>query len=337
MVDIANKDALEDYLRSRNIMADCFNLYIRFFGGGVSGTVAYVSDGKKCLIVKQALPKLKVKDEWQCDPKRIWVEYQAQEVYASLVPEAVPRPVLYDDENCIMVREAAKESCPMWKTELLTGIFNFQAAQCAIRTLLTVHNLAAEKDRLGAKFNNNQYFYDLRINPYLERIAEIYPEYRADINEICQKLLKKKITLVHGDFSPKNILLTENGICLLDFEVAHKGHPAFDLAFFGNHFLLKAVKNKTWSAVYLHMLQTMLDTYFSEVTCMDKDELERDTLELLPFLMLARVDGKSPAEYLTSEEDKQSVREMAFAMINEKPQNRKEMYYLLKKNEKVCL
>lgn len=334
MIDISKKDILEEYLRDKNIMSDCLEIYIRFFGGGVSGTVAFVSDGKRNLIVKQALPKLKVKDDWQCDPKRMRVEFEAQEIYSQLVPHSVPKPILYDNDNFIMIREAAAEDCCMWKSNLMDGIFNFKIADMVIQTLLTVHNKAAVIAEIDEKFSNNQYFYDLRISPYIERVAEIYPELKAKAQIISQKLLQEKITLVHGDFSPKNILVTDDGVCLLDFEVAHKGHPAFDLAFFSNHFILKAVKNKKWFPTYLNMFQYMLSQYFSGVTCMDVEKLQADMIELLPFMMLARIDGKSPAEYITSENDKRIIRDLAGKMFQKKLKGIKEVNQMIEKRLK---
>lgn len=334
MIDISRKDILEEYLRNKGIMADCLNMYIRFFGGGVSGTVAFVSDGKRNLIVKQALSKLKVKDDWKCDPKRMKVEFEAQEIYSKLAPESVPKPILYDNENFIMVREAAAEDCCMWKSNLMEGIFNFKTADTVIRTLLTVHNKAAGLAEVTEKFANNQYFYDLRISPYIQRVAEIYPELKTKAEMVSQKLLQERITLVHGDFSPKNILVTNDGICLLDFEVAHKGHPAFDLAFFFNHFILKAVKNKQWFPVYLNMLQCMLSCYFSEVVCMDREKLLADMLELLPFMLLARIDGKSPAEYITSENDKGIIRDLAGRMFRERMRGIEEITEMIEKRLK---
>jgi aminoglycoside phosphotransferase (APT) family kinase protein len=104
-------------------------------------------------------------------------------------------------------------------------------------------------------------------------------------------------------------------IWILDFEVAHYGHPSFDLAFFSTHFILKAVKNKQWAGAYLSMLEYMLDIYFSGIHFMSPSYLDRSFTKLLSLLMLARVDGKSPAEYIAAEEDRELVRALALGLI----------------------
>ena len=49
------------------------------------------------------------------------------------------------------------------------------------------------------------------------------------------------------------------------------------------------------------------------------DEVEARAAALLPGLLLARVDGKSPVEYLTDEADKVKVRTIAAALLCKPP------------------
>ena len=145
-----------------------------------------------------------------------------------------------------------------------------------------------------------------------------YPGLANRAESVIALLLGSSIALVHGDYSPKNIMTDGKQIAVLDFEVAHYGHPAFDLAFFFNHFILKAVKFAEYGNAYLAMMMYMKELYFSSMSYMDRDELEQNVMEVLPFLMLARVDGKSPVEYLSSDEKKKErVRNMALALLLE--------------------
>jgi hypothetical protein len=316
MVDISDAQELKSYLADKKVFSRK-NFHIRYFSGGVSCNVAFVSDGEKSLIIKQALPALKVKELWECDPGRMVIEHKALEVYARLVPGCVPAPVFYDGDNYIMCRQAAPEECPMWKTQLLEGLLDFRVAQKSIETLLTVHNKTAPAAEIRATFQDTDIFYSLRINPYIEFTAAKYPEFKRCADSINAMLMNEKICLVHGDYSPKNILVSGRDIFVLDMEVAHFGHPAFDLAFFLNHFLLKSVKNKIWGGAYLAMLGCMAHFYLSGLTCINAREMEASTVRVLAFLFLARVDGKSPAEYITGEEDKDLIRKMAFVMLRE--------------------
>ena len=311
------KSAPGELINTSGELINTPGLYIRYFPGGVSGTVAFASDGEKSVIVKQALPFLKVAERWECDPRRMLIEHRALEVYERLIPQSVPQTILFDEENFIMVRQAAPEGCPMWKTQLLGGLLDFQVAEQAAVAMLAVHNNTAGDSTVRDTFIDDSVFYSLRINPYIENLLEKYPELEKKAKQAISFLMNEKIALVHGDYSPKNILVGDGRIYILDMEVAHFGHPAFDLAFFSNHFLLKSIKNKIWKGAYLNMLRYMLDIYFAGMEYMDRGKLEKDTAKTLGFLLLARVDGKSPAEYITEDADKELVRSLAFTIIED--------------------
>lgn len=318
MIDIGVEEQLRSYLRDRNIFGDMHRVSIVYYPGGVSGVVALASDGDKDVIVKQALSKLKVKDDWQCDPGRIITEHRAHEIYARLVPESVPATLFADEENKVIGRVGAPDGTPMWKTQLLAGLLDFRVAAKAIDAMVKIHNASSRDEAVRRDFSDNAIFYDLRISPYIERVTEVHPELHECSLPIVKRLMEDKLVLVHGDFSPKNILVQDDTVYILDYEVAHYGHPSFDLAFFFNHFLLKAVKNKQWADSYINMLSYMAERYFDAQEVMDSSALQRDTAELLAFMLLARVDGKSPAEYIVDEVDKDCIRRAAFAVLRKR-------------------
>ncbi|SFP36871.1 Phosphotransferase enzyme family protein [Oscillibacter sp. PC13] len=237
------------------------------------------------------------------------------EQYAKLVPNAVPKPISYDAENYIMVRKAVPESWAMWKSRLLNGEMNYRVAEKAITALCTVHNETAHSAEIARRFHNQQFFYDLRIEPYIQHVLKKYPQFAKKGAAVMTFLTTERSVLIHGDYSPKNILVKDDGICILDMEVACYGNPCFDVAFFSNHFLLKAVKHPEWSHGYLELLSYMMRLYFDRVTCVEPTLLERQAIQTLGFLLLARVDGKSPVEYLTAAQDQNLVREAASEIL----------------------
>ena len=238
-------------------------------------------------------------------------------------------------ENYIYGREAVPEYSVMWKTDLMEGLLDFNVAEQSIRALAEVHEKCAFNKDIEKTFADNSFFEDLRISPYLERVVEVHPSLEEYMAPLIERLMKEKQTLIHGDFSPKNIMVTDRKACILDFEVAHFGHASFDLAFFANHFLLKSIWNKKLRDSFLNMLKLMMDLYFSEVSFTDPVVLEKQTIELLALMLLARVDGKSPVEYLNEEEDKNLVRKCAFQIIDKKPESFNEVYEIFKTNVKV--
>lgn len=318
MIDISTESILQKYLLDKGIIKVEEENSFHYCNGGVSCTVVFVYAGKKQLIVKQGLAQLKTKEVWLCDPNRMNIEQRSNQIYHELMPDCAPEVYFYDSENYIYVREALPEDWRMWKEDLLAGILSFPTAKKVIVTLLKVHNECSKRKDIAKEFDNNEIFYNLRISPYFEFTLGKYPQLKPFADPLIKMLMNEKITLIHGDFSPKNILTDGNKVSIVDYEVAHYGHPSFDLAFFSTHFILKAVKNKAYAPSYLNMLRYMIGIYFDGCDYTDKDALQRTYIRLQALMLLARVDGKSPAEYITEEKDKELLRACAFEIVNAK-------------------
>ncbi len=331
MVNIAEKEVLEQYLLERGEIKEKSNYRIKYCKGGVSGTVAFVDrDDEGPLIVKQALSQLKTKDTWLCDPNRMYIEYESNRIYHDLIPQNAPAVYFYDEENYIYGREAVPDGCLMWKEHLMKGQLDFGVAKKSIETLVQVHNECSTRQDIKEMFANKEIFYGLRISPYIEFIVGKYPELQDSAAKIVDETMNQSITLVHGDYSPKNIMVTDSGISVLDYEVAHCGHPAFDLAFFSNHFILKSVKFNRYGTAYLAMLNYMAELYFAQMKFMDKAKFEDSYIRILAMLMLARIDGKSPVEYLVGDKMRQQfVRDLSFRMIRENIHTFAQVYQML--------
>ena len=317
-MQIENKDNLERYLIEKGLVEEGDGHESTYCSGGVSGTVVFVErPGKTPLILKQALEFLKTKETWPCHPDRIVVEYNSNNIYHDIVPDCAQKMLFCDTDNWIAVREAVPADWRMWKKDLLRGILDFRIAKRSIEALLTVHEKAAGDPKVIAAFPSKDHFYKLRVDPYIVFTAGKYPELQAEADEVCRFLMEPNITLVHSDFSPKNIMIHGDldDICILDFESSHYGNPCFDLAFFFNHMLLKSIYNPEFGNAYVDMADYMAKIYLDGVTCMDRSELEEMTVRTLFFMLMARVDGKSPAEYLVGDDEKQQkVRDLAYAI-----------------------
>jgi hypothetical protein len=120
---------------------------------------------------------------------------------------------------------------------------------------------------------------------------------------------------VHGDVSPKNILIGPRGPIFLDAECAWYGDPAFDLAFCLNHLLLKCLWAPQAAGEFLRCFDVLAKGYLAGVGWEPHGAIERRTARLLPGLFLARVDGKSPVEYVTADADRDRVRRVARALL----------------------
>lgn len=333
MIDISSETSLVSFISGLSLFPEGSRLSVHYFSGGVSCVTALVYSGSREYLVKQPLAKLKVKEDWECSLSRMEIEYKAMEVYARYAADAVPKPVLYDTGNFIMVREAAPQDCIMWKTSLLEGDLNFLIARKAAVALASVHNGSFFNAEVQRDFSDLQFFSLLRIDPYIRFTADKHPEIRSAADKAVKLLTEQPSALVHGDFSPKNILVRGNDLYLLDMEVAHYGNPVFDVAFFLNHFLLKGVLNKQMRRGYFALASFILETYQAQQDFADNKALETEMMSVLPLLFLARVDGKSPVEYLVSESDRQRVRQTAIQAVRENCSTLDEFIQIL--NQKI--
>ena len=101
----------------------------------------------------------------------------------------------------------------------------------------------------------------------------------------------------------------------LDAECAWWGDPAFDLAFCLNHLLLKCLWTPTAIAGFLACFDALAAAYIARIDWEAPRALDARAARLLPGLFLARVDGKSPVEYITEDSDKNRVRRVARALL----------------------
>ena len=331
MIDISDKKIFENYLMETGLVSENDDFDFQYLEGGVSCVVALVKAQGNYFIVKQALRKLNVKEDWTCDPGRMAVEMKSNEVYYRLVPDNAPKVVSYDEKNNIFIREAAPESCRMWKSDLMGGMLDFKVASSVIKTLVTVHNRCAGDEQIAKDFSDKEMFYKLRIDAYFEFSLKSNPTLTQYAKPIIDELMNSGITLVHGDYSPKNVMLDEKKVFITDYEVSHYGHPCFDIGFLSNHLILKSIHMREFGGAFLSMLQYVLDIYFDEMNFMPKDELETSFVRVLPLLMIARVDGKSPVEYIVDPNVKEFVRKAAYAIVDEKITNRESLLKLLNK------
>ena len=317
MIDIAKKDIFCQYLCDRRWVPVGEEPHITELKGGVSCEVLLVETSQNTFVVKQALPQLRVKEEWFSDMTRINIEQACLRYWEKVTPGQVPHFLFYDDENYLYGMEAAPIDAPMWKSLLMKGSIDFAIASQVVSALAKVHDAAATDQDVWRTFESQKVFIELRIDPYLRTVAARHRALKPLINREVDRLLNNRLTLVHGDYSPKNMLVAGERLFILDFEVAHIGDPSFDLGFLANHFLLKAVKNKDWALGYLALLVGSMHDYFKAIHFTDRYRLEADSVRTLALLFLARVDGKSPAEYITEEEDKALIRTLAYQILDD--------------------
>lgn len=288
-------------------------------GGGVSSGVFRVVAGGLRLVVKQPFPMFRVQEEWVVDVERAAVEAEFLRRVGPRLRGAFPRFVAYDADAHVLVVEAAPASFDPWKARLLTGDADPSLGEAAGRLAARIHNLGLEEPALRPAFDRPTFFDQQRIDPYLRTVQRRHPEQAKPLQDVITHLERDRTTLVHGDFSPKNMLTDGHAMLLVDHEVATWNDPLFDVAFFLNHLLLKAVHRRAARARLRTCGDAFCQAYESTADARIRERW-RDPSHLLPALMLARVDGKSPAEYLPLP-GRDAVRRRALAWLAAPPRS----------------
>jgi aminoglycoside phosphotransferase (APT) family kinase protein len=127
--------------------------------------------------------------------------------------------------------------------------------------------------------------------------------------------------LVHGDFSPKNVLVYGGRLVLLDHEVAHFGDPAFDLGFSLTHLLSKAHHLVATRDAFGRAALDYWRVYSATIGDLPwRGDLEPRAVRHTLACLLARVAGRSPLEYLDAEE-RARQHEAVLRLIPGRPQS----------------
>ena len=284
--------------------------------GGVSSDIWRVDLTDRTVCVKRALSRLKVSADWSAPVERNAYEAAWIETAAGIVPEAVPRLLGHDrDARLIVTDYLDPQAFRPWKEELRRGHANPADAENVASNLVAIHAGTADRPDIAERFPSDAIFHAIRLEPYLETAARAHPDMAPALESLVRTTAETRRTLVHGDVSPKNILLGPQGPVFLDAECAWYGDPAFDLAFCLNHLLLKCLWTPEASMRFLDCFDALSATYLNGVGWEAPDGLEERAARLLAGLFLARIDGKSPVEYITGEDDKDRVRRVARGLL----------------------
>jgi tRNA A-37 threonylcarbamoyl transferase component Bud32 len=285
--------------------------------GGVSSDIWHVvlPDGRD-VCIKRALAKLKVAADWRAPVIRNRYEARWLARAAEAAPCSVPALLGQDEATGTLAMQWLPPAAhPVWKARLQAGRADAGFAAEFGRRIARIHAHAARQPALSADFPTDKLFHAIRLEPYLMATARVHPDLAPRLTALVARTAATKLTLVHGDVSPKNILVGPRGPVFIDAECAWWGDPAFDLAFCLNHLLLKCLWTPRAAGDFLLCFEALATAYLAGVQWEAPAVLEARAASLLPGLFLARVDGKSPVEYLTDEADKDRVRRVARKLL----------------------
>ncbi len=286
--------------------------------GGVSSDIRLIEVEGRRLCLKRALPGLRTAQLWEAPVARNHHEFAWFHEAGRICPDAVPPLIGEDAEAGLFVMAYLDPAAyPLWKDQLRDGIADPETAAAVGARLARIHGATAGDGEIARRFATDENFYAIRLEPYLIATGRAHPDLARALSALAAATAGTRRALVHGDVSPKNILVGPRGPVFLDAECAWYGDPAFDLAFCLNHLLLKCLWTPAAARGFLACFDRLAETYLAAVGWEPRAALEARAARLLPGLFLARVDGKSPVEYLTEEADKARVRRVARAFLGD--------------------
>ena len=322
-----SSEKVEQYLIIEGLVHLSDVVEIEHLPGGVSCRVWKIGRNKDQWVIKQALEKLDVAADWFSDVERIHREHQVMQQIDLVVPNSkIPKVLHVDYKNHVYMMTFVRDASETWKSQMMRGIFNPESAKSAAKLLSQIHELSPKIDeKHQLEFKNQTYFVQLRIEAFHRFLIQKYPELEKDITQLIDELTLEKTCLVHGDFSPKNMLVQDNGeIILLDFEVAHWGNPVFDVAYCLGHLMLKGWHLNKHEEI-LDLISSFLDNYEFKI---------KNLIPHLGLMLLARMDGKSPVNYIQNPELKNQIRSIAIDWIKD---GKTQIDWMQEIKNKLCL
>ncbi|MCW5774385.1 MAG: phosphotransferase [Rhodospirillaceae bacterium] len=316
----AAQAAIRSFLAGAGLMAPGAAPPMTALTGGVSSDIWRVELPKGPVCVKRALPRLKVAQVWEAPIERNRYEAGWMRFANQAVPGAAPA-LLAEDAAAGALAMAFLDPADhrLWKSELRDGRADPAFAAAVGTRLAAIHAASADRAAIAAAFPTDDIFYAIRLEPYLVATGRAHPDLAPQIDALVRRTAATKRALVHGDVSPKNILVGPAGPVFLDAECAWYGDPAFDIAFCLNHMLLKCLWTPRAAAAFLACYDALAAAYLAGVRWEAAAEIEARAASLLPALFLARMDGKSPVEYVTETAQKDRVRRVARPLIAAPP------------------
>ena len=293
--ELLNERTVVKYLSDRGIISG--PAQVEELTGGVSNVVLAVKSADKDLVLKQALPQLKVAAVWKADQRRAIVEANGMKLLHSITPESVPALIDFDPEDFTLTMERLPRACTVWKSDLLDGVIKPSIGADLGRILATWHNFGANSKESRDAYMEDSLFDQLRVTPFYRAVAKVNPALDVRIQELITEISTLKLSLVHGDFSPKNIMITDSDKpIVLDFEVMHTGNPVFDLGFVSAHLLCKYLRTEDES--HKKPLRETAISFINSYAQACNLEVSKSLPHHVAVIALARVEGVSPVNYL---------------------------------------
>ena len=313
---MAEHDELFAALQRLDLIAEGNRPPLIELSGGISSEIYQLKLPDRSICIKRALPTLKSDPDWHVPVERSAAEFQWMELANRLVPGSAPQVLGFDEKAKLLAMEFLDPALyPNWKAQLRDGVIEPSIAHQAATKLAKIHNATAGDLAIAEQFANDEIFYAIRLEAYFIATGEKLPQIRDEMRELVERTMADKSALVHGDISPKNIMVGPDGPVFIDAECAWYGEPAFDVAFCLTMFLTKSIWRPQWFGRYLECFDQFASSYLDQDKWLTESELETRIARLLVAMVLARVSGRSQVEYIVDENTKHRIRDLMVPLV----------------------
>jgi 5-methylthioribose kinase len=328
---VIDEQSAADYLRETSRIGSDEAVRVSELAGGVSNMVLLVESldhpGRE-FVVKQARPQLRTRQAWFSSVERVWREAEVLAICtrllaggaAEITVAQTPRILFEDRDNYLFAMTAAPRPNTTWKQSLLAGRVDPRIAADCGRLLGTLHAGSWLDSSVAGQIGDSALFDQLRVDPYYRTLAVVHPEISAELNALIDSMAAHRCSLVHADFSPKNLLVYSGGLMMVDFETGHYGDPAFDLGFFLSHLVLKACQANAGHAAYLDLSSRFhlayCETIGARIGAPELAQLWSRGVRHFAACAWARLDGKSPVDYLHDPSRRELMRGICRAVFD---------------------
>ena len=187
--------------------------------GGVSSDIWRIQTDAGVVCAKRALPKLRVAADWQAPITRNLYEARWMRVADAALPGCAPRVRGQQPQLGVLVMDYLPAHA-LWKQQLRDGLAEAATARAVGQALVRIHAHSAARPALASGFDSQAIFFDIRLEPYLLAAVLRHPDLAEALQALVTQTLAHPRALMHGDVSPKNILVDGHRPVFLDAECA---------------------------------------------------------------------------------------------------------------------
>ena len=273
--------------------------------------VSSLSDAKKALIVKQAVPYLRcVGEEFPLGRERMTYEIRALTKFKQIAPDLVPELYHVSEDMSIVVMQyldshvilrdalTKRKKYPHFSEHISTylALTLFKTSSLFLdssskRKLIDEFNSNTELCKLSEDFvftsafmedetNDNE---NIKNNPLAEKLFNDM-EFKAKVLDLKYKFMTSSDALIHGDLHTGSIMVNEKDTFVIDPEFSFVGPFGFDIgalvANLINNYIHHTIvtKDKDFKDYLLHTTKEVLELF--EIKFLELWNTQRDSAQL---------------------------------------------------------